>query len=555
MRHVCALSGSLAEGPFSRMIEAAVATPVLPSTFADIGLRPELMRAITEVGYEEPTPVQARAIPAMISGRDLVAQAQTGTGKTAAFALPILERIDTAKNYVQALVLVPTRELAIQVAHATHLLGKYRSVNVLPVYGGQPISRQLRSLQQGVHVVVGTPGRMMDHIRRETLHLDQVRILVLDEADEMLDMGFLEDIEFILEQLPTDRQTTLFSATIPIRIRDLSRRYMRDALVISTGREQLTVPQINQTYFEVPQRAKLDALCRILDVETPTSTIIFCARKSDVDELVESLQGRGYKAEAIHGDLNQVQRDRVMRGFRDGKTEILVATDVAARGLDIPQVSHVVNYHIPWDPESYVHRIGRTGRAGREGAAITLISPREYRQLKLIERLIQKRIKAGRLPSMADVEARRRALLVEQLRAAMDAGGLEPYRLAAEELSEDADPIDVAAAALKLLATIDKKTETGKRAADPGSDGAEPGMSRLFMNVGRNEGVRPADIVGAIAGEAGIPGRVIGAIDLYEQYAFVEVPSESARKVVEALNRTTLRGHAVRAEVAKPRGA
>jgi len=331
---------------------------------------------------------------------------------------------------------------------------------------------------------------------------------------------------------------------------------MHDTLTIALGREQVTVPQTNQTYYEVPQRAKLDALCRILDVETPTSTIIFCARKSDVDELVESLQGRGYKAEAIHGDLNQVQRDRVMRGFRDGKTEILVATDVAARGLDIPQVSHVVNYHIPWDPESYVHRIGRTGRAGREGTAITLIAPREYRQLKLIERLIQKRIKAGRLPSMADVEARRRALLIEQLRAAMESGGLEPYRLAAEELSEEADPVDVAAAALKLLATIDNKKAPGeKRVVDPGSDGAEPGMARLFINVGRNEGIRPADIVGAIAGEAGIPGRAIGVIDLYEQYAFVEVPQDAARHVVEALNRTSLRGHAVRAEVAKPRGA
>jgi ATP-dependent RNA helicase DeaD len=539
------------------MIEAPAASPAAITNFNEIGLRPELMRAVIEVGYEEPTPIQARAIPAMIAGRDLVAQAQTGTGKTAAFALPILQRIDTNKHHVQALVLVPTRELAIQVAHATHLLGKYTGVTVLPVYGGQPIARQLRSLQQGVHVVVGTPGRVMDHIRRETLDLAKVNVLVLDEADEMLDMGFLEDIEFILEQMPKDKQTTLFSATMPVRIRELSRRYMRDTQIISVGREQVTVPQTNQTYYEVPQRAKLDALCRILDVETPTSTIIFCARKSDVDELVESLQGRGYKAEAIHGDLNQVQRDRVMRGFRDGKTEILVATDVAARGLDIPQVSHVVNYHIPWDPESYVHRIGRTGRAGREGTAITLIAPREYRQLKLIERLIQKRIKAGRLPSMADVEARRRALLVEQLRAAIEGGGLEPYRLAAEELSEDADPIDVAAAALKLLATIDsKKTEGGvKRAVDPGSDGAEPGMARLFINVGRNEGIRPADIVGAIAGEAGIPGRAIGVIDLYEQYAFVEVPQESARHVVEALNRTSLRGHAVRAEVAKARGA
>ena len=523
-------------------------------SFAQLGLHEDLLKAVVDVGYEEPTPIQARTIPHLLQGQDVVAQAQTGTGKTAAFALPILQKIDTTSSDVQALVLLPTRELAIQVAQATHLLGKHRGVSVLPIYGGQPITRQLRGLQQGVHVVVGTPGRVMDHIRRETLNLEHVAIVVLDEADEMLDMGFLEDIEFILDHIPTTRQTALFSATIPPRIRELAHRYLRKAVTIAVERESVTVPQINQMYYEVPQRAKLDALTRILDVQTPTSTIIFCARKSDVDELVESLQGRGYKAEAIHGDLNQVQRDRVMKSFRDGKTEILVATDVAARGLDIPQVSHVINYHIPWDPESYVHRIGRTGRAGREGTAITLISPRESRQLKLIERLIGKRIRAARLPSLADVEARRRELLIEQVRGAIEGGGLDLYRVAAEELSEENDPIDVAAAALKLLATVDRKTELTRSPGEGGADGAEPGMSRLFVNVGRNEGIRPADIVGAIAGEAGIPGRSIGAIDLYDTYAFVEVPQEMARKVVEALNRASLRGHPVRVEIARPRG-
>ncbi len=534
-------------------VEQSQAEQTERGAFAALGLHEDLLQAVSEVGYEEPTPIQARTIPAMLQGQDVVAQAQTGTGKTAAFALPIVQQIDTSVGAVQALILLPTRELAIQVAQATHLLGRSRHVSVLPIYGGQPIVRQLRGLEQGAHIVVGTPGRIMDHIRRETLRLDAVKILILDEADEMLNMGFLEDIEFILEQLPAERQTALFSATIPPRIRDLSRRYLRKAVNIAVERETLTVPLINQTYFEVPQRAKLEALCRILDVETPASAIIFCARKSDVDELVENLQGRGYKAEAIHGDLNQVQRDRVMRAFRDGKTEILVATDVAARGLDIPQVSHVINYHIPWDPESYVHRIGRTGRAGREGTAITLISPREYRQLKMIEHLIGKRIRAGRLPSQSDVEARRRAMLIEQVRATLEEGGLEAYRDAAEVLSEDYDAIDVAAAALKQLAGLDRRAELKKGLVDTGSEATEPGMSRLFLNVGRNEGVRPADIVGAIAGEAGIPGRTIGAIDLYDTYAFVEVPQEEARRVVDALNRSSLRGRPVRAEIARPR--
>src|ERR1035437_1264983 len=368
----------------SMILEPVTSDLATVNGFETLGFSADLLKAIVSVGYEEPTPIQMRTIPAMLRGEDVVAQAQTGTGKTAAFALPILQKLDASSSSVQALILLPTRELAIQVAQAVHLLGKHQGASVLPVYGGQPIQRQLRGLELGAQVVVGTPGRVMDHIRRESLNLSDVRVLILDEADEMLNMGFLEDIEFILEQLPSERQTALFSATIPLRIRDLARRYMNHAVNIAVEREAVTVALINQTYYEVPSRAKLDALCRILDVETPNSAIVFCARKSDVDELVESLQGRGYRAEAIHGDLNQVQRDRVMRAFRDGKTELLVATDVAARGLDIPQVSHVVNFHIPWDPGSYVHRIGRTGRAGREGTAITLISPREYRQLKLI---------------------------------------------------------------------------------------------------------------------------------------------------------------------------
>jgi ATP-dependent RNA helicase DeaD len=527
-----------------------------PNPFEQLGLQPALVHAVRDVGYEEPTPIQSKTIPLLLQGCDVMAQAQTGTGKTAAFALPILQCINPDRVAVQALILCPTRELAIQVAQATHMYGRHQGISIVPIYGGQPIVRQLHALRDGVHIVVGTPGRVMDHLRRETLDLSGIKIVVLDEADEMLDMGVLEDIEYILEQVPEQRQTALFSATLPLRIRDLARRYLHDAHTITVEREAITVPQINQRYYEVPQRAKVDALCRIIDVESPTSAIIFCARKSDVDELVESLQGRGYKAEAIHGDLSQVQRDRVMKSFREGKTEVLVATDVAARGLDIPQVSHVINYHIPWDPESYVHRIGRTGRAGREGTAITLVSPREYRQLKAIEREIHTRIRAERLPSIADVEARRREVLIEQVRSVLEDGGLEAYRSAAETLSEELDPVDVAAAALKLLARADRRAGLGQNAAFTGVpvEDAEPGMARLFLNVGRNEGIRPGDIVGAIAGEAGIPGRSIGAIDLYDSYAFVEVPAAVTRKVVEALNSTTLRGHTVRAEIARPRG-
>ncbi len=526
----------------------------MPTPFSAFDLHPDILRAIADLGFEEATPVQEQVIPRMLAGGDVIAQAQTGTGKTAAFGLPILQHLDTSANYPQALILAPTRELAVQVAEALHRMGRYRGVSSLAIYGGQPIERQLRALQHGVQVVIGTPGRVMDHIRRGTLALDRVSTVVLDEADEMLDMGFIEDVEFILEHVPSERQTGLFSATMPPRIVELARKYMRAPERVTIEKETVTVPQVRQVYYDVSGREKLDALTRILDYETPASTIIFCARKSDADMLGESLQGRGYSAEVLHGDLSQIQRDRVMNRFRSGQVEILVATDVAARGLDIADVSHVINYDIPWDPESYVHRIGRTGRAGREGDAITLVTPREQRQLRIIERVIGRRLKRLRLPSPADVAARRRAALMEQIRAAIEEGNLEPYRTVVEDLGDDYDPVEIAAAMLKILGdgTL-VRAEATEAASDGDGAGVEPGMTRLFIHAGRRAGVRPMDIVGAIANEANVPGHRIGAIDLYDNFAFVEVPSGDAPNVLRALNNTTLRGQRVEVKIAKPK--
>lgn len=526
-------------------------------SFADLALSAEVLRGLSDLGYEEPTPIQEQTISQLLAGHDVIAQAQTGSGKTAAFGIPMIEQCDPLSRLPQGLVLCPTRELAIQVADAIHSIGKHRHITVTPVYGGQPIDRQFRALQRGVHIVVGTPGRVMDHMRRGTLSFDAVKFVVLDEADEMLDMGFVEDMEFILDAVPTERQTALFSATIPPRIAALSRRYLKDPLRISVNRESLTVPNTEQTYYEVPGWMKLDALGRILDVEEPGSTIVFCRTKRDVDELVQALQGRGYSAEPIHGDINQSQRERVLKRFRDGQTEVLVATDVAARGLDIPAVSHVVNYDVPDDPDSYVHRIGRTGRAGREGEAITLVSPREIRQLRFIERMIGKRIRMMRVPSIADVEERRRQAFKATIVEALKGDGLDPYLMLVEELADEYDPAEIAAAAIKLAtggatATTEVKRRNDHAMAGDGR-GAEAGMSRLFINIGRQDGVRPGDFVGAIANEANIPGQAIGAIDIFDTYSFVEVPQAEAQRVVTALGSTTIRGRQVSAEIARPK--
>jgi ATP-dependent RNA helicase DeaD len=537
--------------------------------FDELGLSEPTLKAIAELGYEEPTPIQARTIRRMLEHRDVIAQAQTGTGKTAAFALPIIEKLEKDGHIPQALIMTPTRELAVQVAEAFHTYGKYHQVAVLPVYGGQPIERQLKALNRGVQIVVGTPGRLLDHIRRGTLKLDQVHTVVLDEADEMLDMGFIEDIEAILETTPETRQTALFSATIPDPVVKLAQRYMREPERIRVQTEQLTVPQTRQVYYEVGGRDKFEVLARILDFETPGSALIFCRTKSEVDALGERLIARAFPAETLHGDLSQVQRDRVMARFRSGQAELLVATDVAARGLDIEHVSHVINYDIPLDPEIYVHRIGRTGRAGRAGVAITLVTPRERRLLRTIERVTGAPIQRMRLPTIADVIARRRETFKETLRETIAQGDLEPYEIIAEELGEEYSPTDLAAAAFKLLLEEPRDTEDTlaeqeleefeeERAGRPRRRrergfGPERGMTRLYIDVGRDDGVRPADIVGAIANEAGIPGRAIGAIELFEHFSFVEVPAQHAERVMRALKRTTIRGRKIAPSFARPR--
>lgn len=537
--------------------------------FEELGLSESTLRAITELGYEEPTSIQARTITRMLAGVDVIAQAQTGTGKTAAFALPIIEKLRMDIRAPQSLVLTPTRELAVQVAEAFHAYGKYHHVTILPVYGGQPIERQLRALDRGVHVVVGTPGRLLDHIRRGTLTLDRVRTVVLDEADEMLDMGFIEDIESILSETPPERQTALFSATMPNPIAELAKRYMRSPERVTVPSEHMTVPQIRQIYYEVGGRDKFEVLARILDFERPASAIVFCRTKSEVDSLGERLIARAYPAETLHGDLSQVQRDRVMNRFRTGQVELLVATDVAARGLDIDHVSHVINFDMPLDPEIYVHRVGRTGRAGRAGVAVTLVTPRERRLLRYIERMTGAPIQRMRLPTIADVIARRRETFKETLRETIGGKGLEPYQIMAEELGEEYSPTDLAAAAFKLLlgespdetqdTLADEQEELGVEREERQNRrrerdfGPQRGMTRLYIDVGRDDGVRPADIVGAIANEAGIPGRAIGSIELFERFSFVEVPGNQVDRVLRALKRTTIRGRKISPTIAKPR--
>src|SRR4051812_43957110 len=537
-------------------------------TFADLGLSPALLKSISEVGYEAPSPIQVQTIPVLLSGRDVIAQAQTGSGKTAAFGLPIIEAIDPKRRAVQALILAPTRELAIQVAEALHRYGRHKEVETLPIYGGQPYERQFRGLQRGVHIVVGTPGRVMDHMRRGTLNLDNVRFFVLDEADEMLDMGFVEDIEWILSQAPPERQTALFSATIPPRITALGSNYLNNPAKITIAGKQMTVPQVHQSSYEVPRARKIDALTRILDAETPQSTMIFCRTKAGVDELGEALMARGYAVETIHGDLSQAQRDRVMRRFRSGQADVLIATEVAARGLDIPDVSHVINFDIPESAEAYVHRIGRTGRAGRTGEAITLVTPREVRWLRQIERTTRARIEPRRLPTLADVAERRREALKEQIRAVLTAedDGFSSYLDTINDLADEHDAAEIAAAILKLYAEETGRTTTPEQQEDdiatfaavaPPARGprGEAGMVRLFLNVGRNQGARPQDFVGAIANEAGIPGRAIGAIDIFDDYTFVDIPREFVDRVLAAMRGARIKGRPVNAEVARMDGA
>jgi ATP-dependent RNA helicase DeaD len=536
------------------------------SGFAELGLTPGLCQALSGLGYEEPTPIQRAAVPPLIAGRDLVGQAATGTGKTAAFALPVLQQIlgRSGQAGVFALILVPTRELAIQVSEAMHSYGRGMNVRVLPVYGGQPISRQLRALERGVDIVVATPGRALDHIARGTLDLSGLGIVVLDEADEMLDMGFAEDIEAILGKTPENRQAALFSATMPPRIDGMVRRYLSDPVRVELGRKASASPDallVRQTAYMTPRGHKPAALVRVLDLETPAAAVVFCRTRDEVDQLTETLNGRGHRAEALHGGMDQQQRDRVMGRLRGGSLDLLVATDVAARGLDVEQLTHVVNYDVPSAPDSYVHRIGRVGRAGREGTAITLAEPREYKMLKAIERATGRPIAIEKLPAVADLRARRLELTRAALRQIVLEDDLDTFRAVVEPLGEEFGFYEVALAAVKLaseasgtsrdeeeLPEVDLALLEGggrRKAAGPDQKRGRPaakGTTRLFVGTGRSSGVRPQDLVGVIARKSYLSGREIGAIEIADRFSLVEVPETAADDVVAALRQVIIKG-------------
>ena len=524
--------------------------------FEDLGLDTRILRAITEMGFEEPSPIQAKAIPEVMSGRDVIGQAQTGTGKTAAFGIPLLQKIDPKNRKLQAIVLCPTRELAIQVEDEIRRLCKFmHGIKVLPVYGGQDISIQIRSLKGGVQLVIGTPGRVMDHLRRHTLKFDELHTIVLDEADEMLNMGFREDIETILKDAPQERQTILFSATMPQPILDITRNYQKDAVMVRVVKKELTVKNIDQYYYEVKQKNKEEVLSRLIDMYNPKLSLVFCNTKKRVDELTEALKGRGYFAEGLHGDLKQSQRDRVMKGFRTGKTEILIATDVAARGIDVDDVEAVFNYDLPQDDEFYVHRIGRTGRAGRVGKAFTFVVGREVYKLKDIQRYCKTKIYAQPVPSLNDVTAIRLEKVMEEIEEIIKNEDLRSMMRVIERQinEEDYTAMDIAAAFLKKYMGEFEQNTLPKREDDFGDTGAEEGMVRLFINIGKKQKVRPGDILGAVAGESGIPGKLVGTIDMYDKYTFVEVPRENAADVLRAMKNTKIKGKSINVEPANGR--
>ena len=507
--------------------------------FSELQLNANVLEALDAMRFDECTPIQEQAIPIILEGKDLIAVAQTGTGKTAAYTIPMLMKINPQIKKPQAIVLCPTRELAVQVAEEIRKLAKYMSdIKVLPVYGGQEIVRQIKSLKTGVQIIVGTPGRVMDHMRRKTVKFDNINMVILDEADEMLDMGFREDMETILTDTPQDRQTVMFSATMPKAIMDIARNFQKDAKVIKVVRKELTVSNIEQFYYEVRPKNKTEVLCRLIDIYNPRLSVVFCNTKRQVDELISELKGRGYFADGIHGDMKQQQRDRVMDDFRSGKVDILIATDVAARGIDVDDVDMVFNYDIPQDEEYYVHRIGRTGRAGRSGMALSFISGKEVYKLKDIERYCKTKILAKPVPSLDDVKNTKVDNMFEKIKQTIEEGGLtDMVNLVEEHVNqEEYTSMDMAAALLKMLIgdTLEREDEVENFHFDIDKDDSR--MVRLFINIGKKDKIKPSNILGAIAGESGMPGKLVGAIDMMDNYTFVDVPAIHAEKVLKAMN-------------------
>ncbi len=628
-----------AETPAKSINEQLVANPN-QILFSDLAISPELLQAVTDMGFVSPSPIQAEAIPPILAGRDVIGQAQTGTGKTAAFGIPALELIDVQTRAVQTLILCPTRELALQVAEEIKKLSKHkRGIRVEAIYGGDSIERQIRSLKSGVHIVIGTPGRVMDHMERNTLKLDQVKMMVLDEADEMLDMGFREDIENILEEMPEERQTILFSATMSKPIMQITQKFQNDPVLVKVVKKELTNTNIEQVYFEVKPKAKVEVMCRLIDMYDLKLMLVFCNTKRKVDEIVEDLQIRGYQAEGLHGDLRQAQRNNVMSKFRAGTTNILVATDVAARGIDVDDVDAVINFDIPLDEEYYVHRIGRTGRAGKSGRAFSLVGRDEKYRFREIQNYTKVRVEKGVIPSFEDIVGVRKARFIEQMSQAIkDSSDLHLYDDMLNQLHHAGFSTEQVVAALvkrsmgleknefadQNLGLEDDRRREGRgndRYADRndrggnsrfgdrddrrggnsrfgdrddrrggnsrfsndrndrpaygdrndrsrGGEGAarrpyfdrddqrqprerDANMTRLMVSIGRRDYVRPGDIVGAIAGEANIPGSSIGSIDIFDKHTYVDVPKDVANRVVDAMEGNTIKGRRVNIEVAR----
>ncbi len=538
-------------------------------SFKDLNLSNEVQHAIADMGFEEATPIQSQSIPPILEGNDLIGQAQTGTGKTCAFGIPAIEMIQPQIDTIQVLVLCPTRELAIQSSEELRNVLKYKDgIRILPVYGGQPIDRQILALKKRPQIIIGTPGRVMDHMRRRTIKLENLKMIVLDEADEMLNMGFREDIDTILEKVPEDRQTILFSATMPKEILDITRKYQKDPVHIKVAHKQLTVPSIEQYYLEVKESAKLEVLSRLIDTNDIKLSLVFCNTKKRVDDLTSSLQSRGFSAEALHGDMRQEHRDKVMSQFRKGNFDILIATDVAARGIDVDDVEAVFNYDIPSDEEYYVHRIGRTGRAGRTGKAFTFISGREIYKLRDIQRYTKSTVSLIKPPTINDVEEKKMSNVLKLLKENLGHEGLSKYLSHIERFvntinsdTEDQDDsfvtsLDVAAALLKMYAeqsgnfpnTVSEIDEASDFDSDSGND-----MVRLFINIGSENKIQPKHIIEGLVESSGLPGKMVGSIDIFDRYSFVEVPKEFAAEVLRSMKNHTIKGKRINIEKSTPR--
>ncbi|OAA84877.1 DEAD/DEAH box helicase [Clostridium ljungdahlii] len=515
--------------------------------FSDLNLDPKVLQAIDDMGFEEPSQIQAESIPVILDGNDVIGQAQTGTGKTLAFGAPMLSKITTKSKHISALIVTPTRELAIQVNDELSRIAKFKKVALLPIYGGQPIDRQIRSLKRGVDVVVGTPGRILDHIKRKTLDLSNIEFLILDEADEMLDMGFIEDIENIIKATNSDRQTLLFSATMPDQIKKLSSRYMKSNIKsIKIAKNTLTVDKTKQYYYEIKQKDRFESLCRILDVDEPSSAIIFCKTKRGVDELVEGLQARGYNVEGMHGDMGQNQRLNTLRKFKEGSLEFLVATDVAARGIDVENVSHVINYDLPQDTESYVHRIGRTGRANKEGIAYSLVTPREYILLKQIEKFTKSKIKRKEIPTVDDIYEAKYKNIEEQVRNIISEDNYKNFIPIATELDEEYNLVDVAAALMKII--FDKELSFDYKENSLTVDEKDV---RLFLSIGRMDNLTPRKLLKFISETSSVEAYEIGDIDILNKFTFINVPERVSSIILKKTNGKKLQGRRVSVEVAK----